>query len=252
MLHRDGRAPRPADPGPFPIGQCIRPGCFCPLDARSSGAADPERKRPEARASAAARTSPPWTSSGWTRRCREDERRYAASSSAGAPGGGVCGRARDGAEGTPPLCRQPGRRRDPVCVLTSSPLTLSGRRHATHPRRCAPTGGVTRVEAGAPPRSRARARIQSRRFPKSASWAPHPFRDSSAGSARSSLATALHHRKEGRARAAAAAARVQGMPRAAADTGSVDTMVPLSGMAETVMAWVGDLLAHRLRVGHAS
>jgi two-component system chemotaxis response regulator CheB len=45
---------------------------------------------------------------------------------------------------------------------------------------------------------------------------------------------------------------VYGMPRAAADMGCVDAMVPLSGLPETVLACVGDLLSHHLRVGHAS
>jgi two-component system chemotaxis response regulator CheB len=45
---------------------------------------------------------------------------------------------------------------------------------------------------------------------------------------------------------------VYGMPRAAADMGCVDAMVPLSGLPETVLACVGDLLSHQLRVGHAS
>jgi two-component system, chemotaxis family, protein-glutamate methylesterase/glutaminase len=45
---------------------------------------------------------------------------------------------------------------------------------------------------------------------------------------------------------------VYGMPRAAADMGCVDAMVPLSGLPETVLACVGDLLSHQLRMGHAS
>jgi two-component system, chemotaxis family, protein-glutamate methylesterase/glutaminase len=45
---------------------------------------------------------------------------------------------------------------------------------------------------------------------------------------------------------------VYGMPRAAADMGCVDAMVPLSGLPETVLACVGDVLSHQLRVGHAS
>ena len=45
---------------------------------------------------------------------------------------------------------------------------------------------------------------------------------------------------------------VYGMPRAAADMGCVDAMVPLSGLPETVLACVGDLLSHHLRMGHAS
>ena len=42
---------------------------------------------------------------------------------------------------------------------------------------------------------------------------------------------------------------VYGMPRAAADMGCVDAMVPLSGLPETVLACVGDLLSHQLRGG---
>jgi two-component system, chemotaxis family, protein-glutamate methylesterase/glutaminase len=45
---------------------------------------------------------------------------------------------------------------------------------------------------------------------------------------------------------------VYGMPRAAADMGCVDAMVPLSGLPETMLACVGDLLSHHLRVSHAS
>lgn len=45
---------------------------------------------------------------------------------------------------------------------------------------------------------------------------------------------------------------VYGMPRAAADMGCVDATVPLSGLPETVLACVGDLLSHHLRMGHAS
>ena len=45
---------------------------------------------------------------------------------------------------------------------------------------------------------------------------------------------------------------VYGMPRAAADMGCVDAMVPLSGLSETMLACVGDLLSHQLKVGHAS
>jgi two-component system, chemotaxis family, protein-glutamate methylesterase/glutaminase len=45
---------------------------------------------------------------------------------------------------------------------------------------------------------------------------------------------------------------VYGMPRAAADMGCVDAMVPLSGLPETMLACVGDLLSHYLRMGHAS
>jgi two-component system chemotaxis response regulator CheB len=45
---------------------------------------------------------------------------------------------------------------------------------------------------------------------------------------------------------------VYGMPRAAADMGCVDALVPLSGLPETVLACLGDLLSHYLRVGHAS
>ena len=45
---------------------------------------------------------------------------------------------------------------------------------------------------------------------------------------------------------------VYGMPRAAADMGCVDAMVPLSGLPETVLACVSDLLSHQLKVGHAS
>ena len=45
---------------------------------------------------------------------------------------------------------------------------------------------------------------------------------------------------------------VYGMPRAAADMGSVDAMVPLSDLAETMLACVGDLLSHQLKVGHGA
>jgi len=49
-----------------------------------------------------------------------------------------------------------------------------------------------------------------------------------------------------------ASSAVYGMPRAAADMGCVDAMVPLSGLPDTVLACVGDLLSHHLRMGHAS
>jgi two-component system chemotaxis response regulator CheB len=45
---------------------------------------------------------------------------------------------------------------------------------------------------------------------------------------------------------------VYGMPRAAADMGSVDAMVPLSDLAETMLACVSDLLSHQLKVGHGA
>jgi two-component system, chemotaxis family, protein-glutamate methylesterase/glutaminase len=49
-----------------------------------------------------------------------------------------------------------------------------------------------------------------------------------------------------------ASSAVYGMPRAAADMGCVDFTVPLSGLPETMLACVGDLLSHQLKVGDAS